>query len=506
MRALALIMLLSALLPAEDWFIANETMAITTPTVHEGNIVILDGGVLDIRANFTQTGFIGVFAGGLLKIHGCNFRLQSTYNGQFFLAALETGRIEIDSIRFSSNGWQAGIIALDDGTISIRSSDFFLDPAGTTQPGMYGRGRITLEDSRGAFEVILLDEGRFEARRIPPAGEDPLRTQLWVWSTFGEGDTATLTYPPPGLQDFTFPGPGDTTAFSYLLDDVNIPFWPLLVKPGSQVTLLNNPEDRHLIVGHLLYKDAVLSLRNNSDHADFTLPVVDRAFRVLDSRIWTWNLYPYEDTRLVVKNSVLGEILGSEQSETWVYRSTIDGSGGFLGVSGTASVTLVNSTVTTMVQSVEQGSIAFLRSSLQPHPYGVPSYLTLSGEGRAWLMDTPAPQYLLPNGVHCVPRTTLVPEGDHLDVGFARACPAGVEDAFEEARVLVEDPRTGDRTLLYGVPLQAPRTVRVDLPGWCHASPCVCDAILEFRFGGEERSYRETLCSDAVHGRPAERP
>jgi len=136
MRALSSILLLAALLPAEDWVIQNQTKTITTPTVHEGNIVILAGGVLDIRANFTQTGFIGVFAGGLLKIRNCSFRLQSTYNGQFFLAALETGRIEIDSIRFSSNGWQAGIIALDDGVITIQGSDFFLDPASTTQPGM----------------------------------------------------------------------------------------------------------------------------------------------------------------------------------------------------------------------------------------------------------------------------------------------------------------------------------------------------------------------------------
>ena len=37
--------------------------------------------------------------------------------------------------------------------------------------------------------------------------------------------------------------------------------------------------------------------------------MADRSFRVVDSRIQTWNLYPYEDTRLVVRDSVLGEIL-----------------------------------------------------------------------------------------------------------------------------------------------------------------------------------------------------
>ena len=505
MRTFLLFLLLAALLPAEDWIIANETRVISTPTTHSGDIAIAAGGTLDIRANFTQTGVIGVFAGGLLKVHDCDFRLQSTYNGQFFLAALETGRIEIDSIRFSSNGWQAGIIAADDAAISIQNSDFFLDPAGTTQPGMYGRGSITLEDCKGGFEVILLDQGRFEARRIPPAPEDPARTQLWVWPTFGEGDAAVLTYPAPGLQDFTFPGVGDHTAFSYLLEDVNIPFWPLLVKPGSLVTLLNNPEDRHIIVGHLLYQDIVLSLRNNTDYDNFILPVSDRSFRVVDSRVWTWNLYPYEDTRLVVRDSVLGEILGSEQSETWVFDSTIDGSGGFLGVSGTASMTLVDSAVTTMVQSVEQGSITFLRSALQPHPMGIPSYLTLAGEGRAWLMDTPAPQILLPNGVHCVPQTSLAAAGGKLTTVFARTCPTGVQEPFKSVEVIVEDEWTGETATLYSIAVQQPVTVGMNLPAWCQ-SPCTCRARLAFEFGGANHAYTESLCYDAPHGRPAERP
>lgn len=506
MRALALIILLAALLPAEDWFIAGETKVITTPTVHEGNIVVLAGGVLDIRAPFTQTGFIGVFAGGLLKIRSCDFRLQSTYNGQFFLAALETGRIEISSIRFSSNGWQAGIIALDDGVITITGSDFFLDPAGTTQPGMYGRGSITMEDCKGDFEVILLDHGRFEARRIPPAPEDPARTKMWVWPTFGDGDAATLTYPAPGLQDFTFPSPGDTTAFSYALDDVNIPFWPLLVKPGSTVTLKDNPEDRHLIVGHLLYKDAVLSLKNNTDYAGFTLPVDDREFTVVNSRIWTWNLYPYEDTGLVVKDSVLGEILGSEQSETWVFDSTIDGSGGFLGVNGTASITLVDSTVTTMVQSVEQGSLTFIRSSLQPHPIGIPSYLTLSGDGQACLLETERPEIVVLNGTQCIPSVTLWNGGLELIMVYGEMCPQGTAPHHPLPYVTIENLRTHEGGTLSVMWASNNEIGWGPLPEWCLA-PCACEATVHLIGDTSDyASYKTLLCDDRAHGQPADRP
>jgi hypothetical protein len=286
---------------------------------------------------------------------------------------------------------------------------------------------------------------------------------------------------------------------------VNIPFWPLLVKPGSQVTLLDNPEDRHLIVGHLLYEDAVLSLRNYMDYADFTLPVADRSFRVQNSRIQTWNLYPYEDTRLLVRDSVLGEILGSEWSETWVFDSTIDGSGGFLGVSADAAVTLVDSTVTTMVQSVERGRLNFFRSSLQPHPYGIPSTLILSGEGRAWLHDTPDPQYLFTNGDHCVPRTTLSVTECRLEISFARTCPAGVREDFTAVEVRLEIPGSQKGEALYSALLQEVGTLSLPLPEWCTA-PCACVVRLAFEFGGAIHEYREVLCDGSVHGRPLERP
>jgi hypothetical protein len=504
-RILPLLLLCAALLPAEDWFIAGETRTISVPTVHEGNIVILSGGVLDIGADFTQTGFIAVFAGGLLKVHDCDFRLQSTYNGQYFIAALETGRIEMGDIRFSSNGWQAGIIALDDGSADIRGSDFFLEPAGVTQPGMYGRGRITLEDSRGDFEVILLDAGCFEAKRIPPLPEDPARTRLWVWPTFGDGDIATLTYPAPGVQDFTFPGPGDTTAFSYILDDVNIPFWPLLVKPGSTVLLKDNPEDRHLIVGHLLYRDAVLTLRNNTDYDDFTLPVSDRSFRMVNSRVWTWNLYPYEDTVLVVKDSVLGEILGSEQSRTWVYDSTIDGSGGFLGASGDASITLVHSTVSTMVQSVDHARIGFIRSSLQPHPAGIPSYLTLAGEGSAALMETDPPEIMVLGGSYCLPYTRIITWQPEVWLQFEDICQSGNSEGFFFT-ITVEDTRTHAMEELQVAYVDSSGMHMTPLPEWC-LPPCTCEATLSLIHHDDVAyHYTETLCADWPHGRPVERP
>jgi len=504
MRILALLLLCAALLPAEDWYIYGETRTISVPTTHEGNIVIAAGGVLDIGADFTQTGFIAVFGGGVLKIHGCDLRLQSTYNGQYFIAALETGRIELDGLRFSSNGWQAGIIALDDGSADIRGCDFFLDPAGVIQPGLYGRGRITLEDSRGDFEVILLDAGCFEAHRIPPTPEEPARTRLWVWPTFGEGDTATLTYPAPGVQDFSFPGPGDSTAFSYDLEDVNIPFWPLLVKPGSTVMLKDNPEDRHLIVGHLLYRDAVLSLKNNADYADFTLPEADRSFRVVNSRVWTWNLYPYQDTVLVVKDSVLGEILGSEQSQTWVYDSTIDGSGGFLGASADASITLVDSTVTTMVQSVEQGRIAFIRSAMEAHPAGIPSYLTLSGEGSAALMDTGPPEIMVLGGSYCLPSTRIITWRPEVWLQFEDICRSGNSEGFYFT-INVEDTRTHTTEELQIISVSASEIRMSPLPEWC-LPPCTCEATLSLVNEHVTYQYTETLCNDGPHARPAERP
>jgi len=505
MRWATCLLLAASLAPAQDWVIQDRTLSITRPTTHAGTIAILAGGVLDIGADFTQAGLVAVFGGGLLRVHDCRFRFSSTYNGQYAIIAVETGRFEIARVQYSAGGWQSGLIAADDASADIRDSSFLLEPSGVVQPAMYGRGTITMEDCLGLFEVILMDQGRFAASRIPPAAEDPPLTLLWVWPVFGQGDQAVLTYPPPGVQDFSFPGPEDHTGFAYALASVNIPFWPMLVRPGCDVTVQDNAADRGLIVGLMLYESAVLSLTNGACPADFTVPLADRSFRVLRSTIRTWNLYPYDGVTLVVEDSVIGELLGQGNSVSWVLNSTIDGSGGFLGAAGTAHVTLVDSAVTTMVQSVENGSLDFIRSRLLPHPSGVPSYLTMAGEGRAWLMDTEAPQLLVLNGDHCLPLTSIVPGEGDIAVTFDRRCPAGGQEKFADVTVSVEDPGRTLFAMLYAAALQPQGEVRAALPAWC-LPPCVCGVVLDFSFGGEAREYRRTLCDDETHARPVRRP
>jgi len=97
--------------------------------------------------------------------------------------------------------------------------------------------------------------------------------------------------------------------------------------------------------------------------------------------------------------------LGAEPN--LVYDSTIDGSGGFLGANGDACITLVHSSVTTMVQSVDNARIGFIHSALLPHPTGIPSYLTLSGNGSAALMETKPPQVISLNGGFCLPYISI---------------------------------------------------------------------------------------------------
>jgi len=144
---------------------------------------------------------------GLLRVRDCDLRLQSTYNGQYFIAALETGRIEMDGIRFSSNGWQAGIIALDDGSADIRGSDFFLDPPGVIQPGMYGGGASPWR-TRGAISSHSAGCGVFRGAAHPSGAGGPGPHASVGMAHLRRGGHGDADLSRSGVQDFNSPAGG----------------------------------------------------------------------------------------------------------------------------------------------------------------------------------------------------------------------------------------------------------------------------------------------------------
>jgi hypothetical protein len=87
-----------------------------------------------------------------------------------------------------------------------------------------------------------------------------------------------------------------------------------------------------------------------------------------NASIDTWNLYPGKDAQVVIENSLVGEILASENSSVVVRNTTVDGSGGYFGVTDQATLEATNSIFTCDVQISREASAILRDSALLPYP------------------------------------------------------------------------------------------------------------------------------------------
>jgi len=174
----------------------------------------------------------------------------------------------------------------------------------------------------------------------------------------------------PGFVDhWTFPPPGaEGIVQNIVVERCETLLWPMLVRENSRLTLRDIPEGNWVVVGFHLPNSVVFDDLRNGRTYDSTLWVFDRELALIDASIDTWNLYPAGDARVTVRDSVVGEILSFGDSRTVVERTTIDGSGGFLGTRDSSHIYLTDSVTTCTVEASNDSTIEFHESIVDPYP------------------------------------------------------------------------------------------------------------------------------------------
>jgi hypothetical protein len=241
--------------------------------------------------------------------------------------------------------------------VDIQNSDF-------TFAQLIASGQATLAASQlnGRFECIVQESGQMNLTDIPRVSGGG---ELWVWPTFMPGSRATYTPPLPGpVSGYTFPPPGASgISQSFTITRCNVMLWPMLVREGSDLTLKDISAGNWVVVGlHLPSSTTISGLQNGSSYNDTRLGLSDRTLRLQNVSIDTWNLYPDSDAQVLIENSLVGEILAFGNSSVIVRNTTVDGSGGYFGVTDKATLEATNSIFTCDVQISKEGS-AILRDS-----------------------------------------------------------------------------------------------------------------------------------------------
>lgn len=364
--AAALVGLASPALADDDPWLVTGDEVITEPT-RLGHTIVLPGASLRVEdvpePGLELEGHLWVIGDGEVHLERSVVRVLSGYHGQYQVAAIDDARIEVRECDYQvANGVQHAIFTAGRAQTVVADSDF-----GFATLLAADDSRLVAERTNGDFEILVQHAGTMELRDLP---RDPGEGRIWVWVEFGEGSVATYSPPPTGPVDsWRFPDVSMAgIPLSVVMERCEVFLWPMLVRPGSDLTLADVDGDNWVIVGLHLPNDAVIAdLVNDRAVAVGEVVLPDRTLRLENASVDTWNLYPQSTAVVEVRDSWLGEILAMEDSVTRVERTVVDGAGGFLGARDRSRVTVTRSRITCTVEAAQQSRIHLHDSVVEPY-------------------------------------------------------------------------------------------------------------------------------------------
>ncbi|MGE5236071.1 MAG: hypothetical protein ACM3O7_06975 [Acidobacteriota bacterium] len=374
----------------QPWVISGP-VTVTQP-VEVGDVLVVSGGSLTVTGvpepGFRLAGNLAVVGDGRATFADSVVEIESTYHGQYSLAAVDQGTLAISRCQLVvPRAVQYALVSSGSAHVVVEDSDF-----GSAQLVATGTGTLEASRLNGHFEVILQESSTILLHDIP---RDPGTGDLWVWPTFGPGSRAVYSPPLPGwVASWSFPPAGATGLGERCeIERCQVKLWPLLVGAGSDLTLRDIAPENWVVVGlHLPHDAAFTGLVNGQRVEERELGLADRTLRLERAAVDSWNLYPESAARVVVRDSRIGELLAFDDSRVWLERTVVDGSGGFFGARGGSQVHVEGGSFTCDVQASDDATLVVSRSQLLPYPHDATGALTRFGafdRGRLLLVQTP---------------------------------------------------------------------------------------------------------------------
>jgi hypothetical protein len=349
----------------EPWVIVDDVV-ISEPMEVEDVIVAL-GGSLTVRdlpdPGLRVTGSIFAVNDASIRFENSVIQFMNTYHGQYALAGIENSTIEVVGCDYRiPNQVQHALIIFGRGEMLVEDTDF-----GDVQLISAGNARLSASRLDGNFEVLVQDDSTMELSDIP---RTPGAGRIWVWVEFPSGSVAEYTPPMPGfISTWTFPPAGSVGIDqSVTVERCEAMLWPMLVRENARLTLRDIPEENWIVVGLYLPESVTIDGLINDQHHEMTGLLFSQEITLVNASIDTWNLYPQLDARIRVRDSLIGEILSFGDSRVDVERTTIDGSGGFLGARDHSQIVLWDSTVTCTIEATHDGTIELHNSLADRYP------------------------------------------------------------------------------------------------------------------------------------------
>lgn len=307
-----------------------EEVTITGDFFLDGNIYLINHGILNlIDANFTLRGDIIVVDSTQFHVERSDLNILAEYLYQYIIIGLDNSTITFDSTEISVNGLSWNATFSDNSYLSINDTYFY---DGITA-SLGGNAEVDILRSN-PFEWVIFENAIMTVSQSGPH-------IFW------------FEFPDTSQADFSFPDGEYVTNFTISVDDDNIDgigynvsidstsdvWWGLILQAGSDVTI----RDSFLRTTGIMAMEgdslAITGIVNDQYYTDFTAPLSDRNFHLINTSLGSWNVYPWGVGKLLLDQTIIGELGSYGNTETQVQYSIVDGSGGYV-FTGRTSFTL----------------------------------------------------------------------------------------------------------------------------------------------------------------------
>ncbi len=335
-----------------------ETLSVTGYFYNQGNIVILNDGVLEVKnADFNLDGDILMVNHGKATFDSSDVNIVQHHIYQHVLFLGDSAYCSITNSETSFSGYQLSVSIAFDGEFNMQN----VTNRDWITAGVQHTATVTLRDVDGyTGEWLFLDDCYAEFKHVD---------YLLTWYFF----------PDSSVVDFDFPE--DDTLYGFYLDSTHVNvsgvgyhveidsstdcMWATIPLRGSDVIVRNS----NLRVTGLMFEGtdtfSVSGLVNGLDYPDWVLPVSDRTYRLINTAVQTWNLYPDDSTTVNLSSSIFGELCGFTDSYTTIQNAFCDGSGGHIEAAHRSFVAVFSSSIFADVITKNRG-ICLLANCAMP--------------------------------------------------------------------------------------------------------------------------------------------
>ncbi|RMG34320.1 MAG: hypothetical protein D6732_10600, partial [Methanobacteriota archaeon] len=264
----------------------NEVVTITGSYLQDGDIIILNNGVLNLdSADFHLRGDITILGNGEMNINGGSFVVVQGYSYQFQVLVVENGKFRMDGVNFQSSYKSWGLNAVDSASVVIKNTQI---TNGFITHGYFGFSTADIENTSIPGEFLCFGYNELSFRKCD---------QILFWTVLLDSSSINLSFPSDSLLNHwtlndSLPGISGI-PYSVSIDSCTGVKWGLISRTGSQGIF----HDTDFFVIGLMFTGpdsiVVQNLVNDSYHTDDLLSLPDRTLHLINTRVGTWNLYPF---------------------------------------------------------------------------------------------------------------------------------------------------------------------------------------------------------------------